>query len=166
MLARDTLRVDPLFLEMRWRREQLCAIALRWSRLDDRTCCQTEWGMMFAKCLEQYLAGQDVLWPDVPLDWDQLSQFSRNVLRELRLVPRGAWLSYGDLAARCGKPGAARAVGRVMARNPWPLLFPCHRVLGRHRQLTGFGPGLDMKYFLLTHEKILENPQLAHRQET
>ncbi|MBF0512986.1 MAG: MGMT family protein, partial [Desulfovibrionaceae bacterium] len=58
-------------------------------------------------------------------------------------------------AARAGRPGAARAVGRVMAANPFPLVLPCHRVVGAGMKLTGFGPGLPMKKMLLELEGVL-----------
>jgi len=74
------------------------------------------------------------------------------VLMTLYKVPTGQTLTYGELAGRCERPKAARAIGRVMASNPWPLIVPCHRVLGASGKLTGFGPGLDMKAYLLEKE--------------
>ncbi|WP_459938051.1 methylated-DNA--[protein]-cysteine S-methyltransferase [Desulfonatronum parangueonense] len=109
--------------------------------------------------MERYHAREDAGWPDVLLAWEGVSVFSRLVLQELRKLPHGSWLSYKELADQCAKPGASRAVGRVMARNPWPMLIPCHRVLGSDGRLTGFGPGLDMKAHLLHHEGI---PFKAH----
>jgi len=93
-------------------------------------------------------------WPDLPLDRRNLSPFTLMVLDNLRLhTPRGSFTTYGQLAARCGSPRAARAVGGVMARNPWPLLYPCHRVLAGNLGLGGFGPGIELKKTLLTLEK-------------
>ncbi len=63
-------------------------------------------------------------------------------------------MTYGGLAARLGVPGAGRAVGNVMARNPFPLIIPCHRVVGSDRGLHGFGGGLAMKKTLLTMEGV------------
>ena len=108
--------------------------------------------------LRRIIAGYDSLeadaWPDLPLNWGGLTAFSILVLDNLRRrVPRGAVTTYGQLAAMCGSPGAARAVGGVMARNPWPLLYPCHRVLASDLKLCGFGPGLPLKKALLTLEK-------------
>lgn len=93
-------------------------------------------------------------WPDLPLDRRNLSPFTLVVLENLRLhTPRGSFTTYGQLAARCGSPRGARAVGGVMARNPWPLLYPCHRVLAGNLGLGGFGPGIELKKTLLTLEK-------------
>ncbi len=61
---------------------------------------------------------------------------------------------YGWLAARAGAPRSARAVGRVMAGNRFPLLYPCHRVIGADGKLVGFGPGLPMKTYLLEREGV------------
>lgn len=95
-------------------------------------------------------------WPDMPLDKGRLTTFSQRVLDHLRQnTPRGCWTTYGQLAADCKSPGAARAVGGVMARNPWPLLYPCHRVLASDHGLGGFGPGLGLKKQLLILEKAL-----------
>lgn len=161
MQACDMIRVDPLLLHLRWRGNQLASITLRWSGPDDVTVLGSPWGELFQKSLKRYLAKEEPAWPDVPLSSEMLSAFAWKTLQRLRSLPPGAWVSYKQLAAESGKPGAARAVGRVMARNPWPLLFPCHRVLGRSGQLTGFGPGLDMKQYLLDHEGI--EPALLSR---
>jgi methylated-DNA-[protein]-cysteine S-methyltransferase len=86
------------------------------------------------------------------LDWTGITPFRRAVMEECMRIPAGRTLSYGDLAARVGRPGAARAVGRVMATNPLPLLVPCHRVLGSDGTLHGYGGGLPMKAALLKAE--------------
>jgi methylated-DNA-[protein]-cysteine S-methyltransferase len=96
-------------------------------------------------------------WPilrEVKLPLKELSDFKRRVLTSLRLeVPFGATITYGELARMSGSPGAARAVGRCMALNPWPILVPCHRVLGQN-SLGGFGSGLSVKKTLLRLEGI------------
>lgn len=66
---------------------------------------------------------------DVPINYNGLSDFSRRVLHSLAEVPYGTVLSYGELASKAGSPRAARAVGTVMAANPFPLIIPCHRVI-------------------------------------
>ena len=152
--ALDMIRADPLFLRLEWRTDLLESIQLRWSEPQDGIMLETRWARSFLESMERYLAKEHPNWPEPPLAMEGMSDFTWQVLQALRHVPWGTWLSYGELAARCGKPQAARAVGRVMARNPWPLVFPCHRVLGRSGQLTGFGPGLDMKQYLLAHEGI------------
>ncbi|WP_031387955.1 methylated-DNA--[protein]-cysteine S-methyltransferase [Desulfonatronum thiodismutans] len=161
MRNRDLIRVDPLFLSLTWREDRLESISLEWSESSAagrKSALITPWAEPFRDSLARYLSKKDPAWPEIPLAGDGLSDFAWKVLRRLRTLPTGAWLSYGELATDCGHPMAARAVGRVMARNPWPLLFPCHRVLGRSGQLTGFGPGLEMKQYLLAHEGIPHAP--------
>jgi methylated-DNA-[protein]-cysteine S-methyltransferase len=86
------------------------------------------------------------------IDWNGLSGFRQSVLEETRRIPAGETRSYGWIAAKVGSPRAARAVGRVMATNPLPLVVPCHRVIGSDGGLHGFGGGLPMKEALLQVE--------------
>jgi methylated-DNA-[protein]-cysteine S-methyltransferase len=81
------------------------------------------------------------------------TEFEVEVWEELRRIPYGETLSYGELADRVGNPGAARAVGRANACNPIPIVIPCHRVIGADGSLTGFGGGLDTKRRLLDLER-------------
>ncbi len=76
----------------------------------------------------------------------------RAVLEEAMRIPAGKTRSYGWLAERVGLPRAARAVGRVMATNPLPLVVPCHRVIGSDGGLHGYGGGLQLKETLLRAE--------------
>ena len=91
---------------------------------------------------------------DVPLD-PAGSAFQRRVWDALRAIPYGTTLSYSELARRLGDPRATRAVGAANARNPIPIIVPCHRVVGASGELTGFGGGLDRKRWLLEHEGVL-----------
>jgi methylated-DNA-[protein]-cysteine S-methyltransferase len=78
--------------------------------------------------------------------------FPRQVLEELAHVPYGTVSTYGALAAKVGRPRAARAVGGVMNRNPIPIVLPCHRIVGSNGSLTGYGGGLHVKEALLRLE--------------
>lgn len=78
--------------------------------------------------------------------------FQRSVWRELRNIPYGTSISYAELARRVGRPSAFRAVGGANGANPWPIVVPCHRVVGSDRSLTGFGGGLEIKRTLLRIE--------------
>jgi methylated-DNA-[protein]-cysteine S-methyltransferase len=80
------------------------------------------------------------------------STFQRQVWAQLQQVPFGSTVTYGQLAAALGRPGAARAVGRANATNPIAIIVPCHRVIGSSGQLTGYGGGLDAKRRLLDLE--------------
>ena len=102
--------------------------------------------------LRRYGRGEPVAFPDA-LDFDGVSHFQRAVWQATRDIPRGQTCSYGELAARVGRPGAARAVGQAMARNPWPIIVPCHRVVASDGGLGGYGGGLDMKRRLLRLER-------------
>jgi methylated-DNA-[protein]-cysteine S-methyltransferase len=83
----------------------------------------------------------------------QGTPFQLIILRALQEVPYGETVSYGELARRIGKPKASRAVGAAIARNPLPIIIPCHRVIGSNGSLTGFGGGLDIKQALLDLER-------------
>ncbi|MBW2536505.1 MAG: methylated-DNA--[protein]-cysteine S-methyltransferase [Deltaproteobacteria bacterium] len=85
--------------------------------------------------VQQHLRGERQRFDDLPVDLDLCSPFALRVYRELRKVGPGQTVTYGQLAARVGQPGAARAVGRAMATNRVPLIVPCHRVL------AAAGPG-------------------------
>lgn len=82
------------------------------------------------------------------------TKFQMEVWRELRRIPYGETISYGELARRLGKPtGAARAVGLANGANPIAILIPCHRVIGADGKMTGFGGGVDAKRRLLALER-------------
>jgi methylated-DNA-[protein]-cysteine S-methyltransferase len=80
--------------------------------------------------------------------------FLRTALDELAKVPYGTTISYGELAARSGSPRAARAAGTACARNPIPIVIPCHRVLASDGGIGGFGGRTDIKRLLLKHEGV------------
>jgi methylated-DNA-[protein]-cysteine S-methyltransferase len=100
--------------------------------------------------LTAYFAG-DLREFDLPLEAPG-SDFQRRVWRELRQIPFGRSISYGELARRIGQPAASRAVGRANGQNPISIIVPCHRVIGADGTLTGYGGGLDRKRWLLDHE--------------
>jgi methylated-DNA-[protein]-cysteine S-methyltransferase len=100
----------------------------------------------------------------VPVDFDDwevetegLTDFGRQVIAACRKIPWGTTCTYGQLAELAGRPGAARAVGSVMARNRVPLVVPCHRVVPAGGGLGGFSApqGVAMK------RRLLQNEQLA-----
>lgn len=81
------------------------------------------------------------------------SAFQHQVWEEVRRVPWGTTASYGEIAARLGVPGAARAVGRANATNPVCLAIPCHRIVGADGSMTGYGGGIATKRALLALER-------------
>ncbi|MHB8909517.1 MAG: methylated-DNA--[protein]-cysteine S-methyltransferase [Syntrophales bacterium] len=104
--------------------------------------------------LRAFLGGEAVDFSIGELDMEGLGGFTRRVLMADHAIPRGRVMTYGGLAAKVGVPGGARAVGNVMAGNPFPLVIPCHRVVGSGGNLHGFGGGLPMKRALLTMEGV------------
>jgi methylated-DNA-[protein]-cysteine S-methyltransferase len=79
--------------------------------------------------------------------------FQLRVWAELERIPFGETVTYGEIASRIGRPGAARAVGAAAGRNPLSIVVPCHRVVGADGALTGYAGGLDRKARLLDHER-------------
>ena len=88
------------------------------------------------------------------LDMSRVPAFFRDVYAIVRRIPPGQTLSYGEVARRCGDQGAARAVGQAMARNPFPIIVPCHRVLAADGRSGGFSAngGVQTKMRLLAIE--------------
>lgn len=149
----ETFANDWFSATFHWQDGLLAAINLAGERRAPTPPLST-FGAELKRIVTDYARLEEDAWPDLPMKWTGLSAFSILVLDNLRRrVPRGAFTTYGQLAVMCGSPRAARAVGGVMARNPWPLLYPCHRVLASDMGLGGFGPGLPLKQTLLTLEK-------------
>ncbi len=109
--------------------------------------------------IRDYFAGRATRFT-IKVDLSDRSEFQRRVLAACRRIPAGSFLTYGELARRVGRPGAARAVGRAMATNPAPLIIPCHRVISSTGALCGFSAagGLALKRRLLDHEKCFFTP--------
>jgi methylated-DNA-[protein]-cysteine S-methyltransferase len=90
--------------------------------------------------------------PEVELDWSRCTKFQKEIYARVRSIPRGTTMTYGQVAALAGHPGAARAVGRAMATNPFAILVPCHRVVAGNG-LGGYLWGREMKEKLLGLER-------------
>jgi methylated-DNA-[protein]-cysteine S-methyltransferase len=112
--------------------------------------------------LRRYFEGEWVTF-DEPLDPTIGTDFYRRVWALTRDIPRGQTRTYGQIARAALSLDGARAVGQAMARNPWPIIVPCHRVLGSDGSLTGFAGGVDMKRSMLQLEGApVENQQLLN----
>lgn len=113
-----------------------------------------DWARDAMSRLERHLAGEDEDLSVIPLDMARVPPFFRRVYEEARAVPRGLVRSYAEIAAAAGSPAATRAVGQAMAKNPWPVVVPCHRVVGSAGKPGGFSApgGLDTKARLLALE--------------
>ena len=92
---------------------------------------------------------------DIMLDFEGVGAFERRVYEIARAIGPGQTLTYGEIAARAGEPNGARAVGQAMGRNPFPIIVPCHRVLGADGKLGGFSAhgGAATKARLLSIER-------------
>ena len=90
----------------------------------------------------------------IALDLADVQEFDRRVYDIARAIPRGATRTYGEVAAELGDPGAARAVGQALGRNPFPIIVPCHRVLAAAGRPGGFSAhgGVATKLRLLAIE--------------
>ena len=101
--------------------------------------------------LQEYFAGTRREF-DLPLD-PLGTPFQQSAWLVLRTIPYGKTISYGQQALQLGDPNKARAVGAANGKNPLSIVVPCHRVIGSGGQLTGFAAGLDVKSWLLDHER-------------
>ena len=119
--------------------------AAGWQRDDDRGVLAD-----LRDQLDAYFAG-DLREFDLPLE-PAGTPWQRAVWDALQEVPYGTTLSYGELAARLGRPTASRAVGAANGRNPISVIVPCHRLIGSSGALTGYAGGLERKAWLLQHE--------------
>lgn len=109
----------------------------------------------YCQQIGRYLDGEAVEFPVDHLDSTRCSEFQWRVLMVERTIPRGHVCSYGQLAAMVGNPKAARAVGSALARNPFPIIIPCHRTVRNDGSLGGFGGGLAMKRAFLEMEGVV-----------
>ncbi len=112
------------------------------------------WHPELARRLKAFAAGARDDFTDIRVDLGDLTAFQRRVVQACRRIGYGQTLTYGQLAAKAGAPRAARAVGSVMASNRFPLVVPCHRVVGVNGGLGGYsaGEGVALKSRLLAME--------------
>ena len=104
-----------------------------------------------ARQLDAYFGGQLTRF-DLPIE-PSGTPFQRQVWRAMRDIPYGQTMTYGQLAAHLGKPGAGRAVGAANGQNPVFIMVPCHRLIGADGKLRGHGIGIAHKQFLLRLEQ-------------
>jgi methylated-DNA-[protein]-cysteine S-methyltransferase len=107
-----------------------------------------------AGLIKAFLMGDDVSFSLEMVRLDLCSEFQRRVLIAENSIPRGSVSTYQRIAVYLGKPKAARAVGKALAGNPFPLIIPCHRAIRSDGNLGGYQGGLEMKRALLKQEGI------------
>ena len=119
-----------------------------------------DWLQPVAEWLRAFFAGHN------PADLDfrpvPCSEADWAVYQHTMTIPPGKTRTYGEIAALCGKPGAAQWVGQVLGNNPWPPMVPCHRVIGANGKMTGFSApgGVDSKRRMLDMELGREQGEL------
>lgn len=107
-----------------------------------------------AERMQRFLAGEEVDFDLSLLALERCSEFQRRVLLAEHGIPRGWVSTYGRIARSLGVPGGARAVGGALARNPFPIIIPCHRAIRSDGHLGGYRGGLEMKRDLLALEGL------------
>lgn len=110
----------------------------------------TELQVDCARQLGEYFSGNRTDF-DFPIEFSG-TDFQKSVWNALLEIPFGVTMTYGEIAKKIGRPGAARAVGGACNRNHILIAVPCHRVIGSNGMLTGFACGLNIKSYLLNHE--------------
>ncbi len=123
--------------------------------LDEKDCCtgQSAHFEDAKKLLSDYFAGKDVDTTKMSFDFEG-TDLQIAVWKALLTIPRGTTVTYKELAKRIGNPTAIRAVASAVGKNPFSILFACHRVMGSDGKLHGFGGGLPAKEWLLKHEGV------------
>jgi methylated-DNA-[protein]-cysteine S-methyltransferase len=112
-----------------------------------------------AKQLHEYFGGQRNRF-DVPLDFSGISPFTQTVLSATANVGYGQLMTYRDIAVEVGRPGASRAVGNALGRNPIPVIVPCHRIVRSDNSLGGYTGGIEIKERLLSLEGVYLTPSM------
>ena len=136
--------------------------SLRFGELDRRErkspvkivagCTQNEEGDAVVRDLLRYFSGESIS-VETPVRMDDYTPFQRGVWKAVRDIPYGETRTYGGVGRGLGRPGAARSVGGALGQNPWPVVIPCHRVVGAKGALIGFAYGTGWKSALLELER-------------
>jgi methylated-DNA-[protein]-cysteine S-methyltransferase len=105
----------------------------------------------FSRQIRAYFAGDYRCLDAIPVSTGGTA-FQQEIWSALRTIPPGTTMTYGNLAAKLGRPTAYRAVGGTNAINPIAIVLPCHRLVGANASLTGYGGGIERKQWLLRHE--------------
>lgn len=111
-------------------------------------------GVGICSHISKFFEGNDAVFETADRDAAIVQGFARRVLTKAAGIPRGFVMTYSGLAVSIGVPGGARAVGNALAWNPFPLIYPCHRVIRKDGSLGGFGGGLTLKRSLLEMEGV------------
>lgn len=158
-MSTERIMGKRLCLSLEWEGESLRSIDIDWAKGRSETPNLNRHAGLLKDALLRYEQGEAVSWPELPMDFDAAyaTAPSRKITLKYLLENYGfgQWTTYGGLAAACGS-GHARSAGQAMHANHWPLVVPCHRVLGADGSLTGYSGAdkLDIKKYLLDLEGI------------
>lgn len=131
------------------RKDAYSRIILNYADMIDDSCCFKE----LKEAIGRYFSGEKIVF-ELPLDLSNYTQFQRGVWEITRSIPYGEIRTYGWIAKKLGNPRSSRAVGAALARNPLPIVIPCHRVVRSNGELGGYSAvgGIDSKTELLKME--------------
>jgi methylated-DNA-[protein]-cysteine S-methyltransferase len=136
-----------------WQNDTIVAVRLPGTK--SRTTCDAPASVQrVIDAIVALLQGERVDLSWVPVDMTGVPEFNRRVYQAARTIPVGSTATYGDIAGLLGAPHAARAVGKALARNPFAIVVPCHRVVGSGGEVGGFsaGGGVNTKMRMLAIE--------------
>jgi methylated-DNA-[protein]-cysteine S-methyltransferase len=111
---------------------------------------------LVAEAVQNYFKGKKEPFPPLFFDWidfGNITSLEKEVLFATTSISYGKTASYGDIARFLGRPKAYRFVGNTLAKNPFPVLIPCHRIIRRDGSTGGFGGGMELKVKMLALEK-------------
>ena len=130
-----------------------CLVSLKLTDKISAECMESAFIIEIKKQLEEYFSGKRKTF-DIKIN-PAGTEFQKKVRHELLKIPYGSTKSYSEIARNIGKPNAQRAVGSACNKNPVMIIIPCHRVVSKSGDLTGFAYGTDVKQTLLVLESSL-----------
>ncbi len=137
-----------------------CAVEKALKQFEDKT--NQKLAEQCVDLLSRYLRGEFVALKDIPIDWGATGETHGKILRTLwRKVGIGRTITYGELAQLCGIPKGSRLVGQAMAKNPFPIIVPCHRVIRSDGSLGSFSGGIELKRKLLRLERSISKAKAS-----
>lgn len=124
------------------------------SNADGEKLTESDWNPKLRRRFQDFARGIPTDFSDVKIDVGRTTPFRKRVIEATRKIGYGRTLAYGELAAKAGSPGAARAIGTVMSTNHFPIIVPCHRVVASGGAIGGFSAphGIELKRRLLNME--------------
>lgn len=157
MIYMEHIRTPLGYLVARATNDQLISIALG---NDNKIEARANWATsLTCQQLEQYFNKERQHF-DLPITL-RGTPYQQKVLSQLQTIEYGTTCSYSDVARAIGSPRSCRAVGLANARNPWPIVVPCHRVIGKNGDLVGYALGRDIKEWLIAFESSERPPKPA-----